>query len=292
MIGGTQILILDEPTSGLDPEARRIVWDLLQALSKERTILLTTHFMEEADVLGHRIAIMTEGSVKCCGSPMFLKKRFGAGYHLRVSKGVAFKADLMEQTLKKYLPKAHLHTEIHSEVVYALESNETQNSTAVFPQLFDEIEKNKDMLGVASCGLSITTMEDVFIRVGNEFEGTENVEINLKKMGNKTSVPSADNKPKYLSGIPLSTLQFYALICKRFHFARRYWPMIVFQLIIPALLFMAALLNDYSIRSPEEVMPKNLDLNLKELYERDGETYGFVKNKDLPGIGRLVRKER
>ena len=50
LIGGTKILILDEPTSGLDPEARRVVWDLLQQLSKSRTILLTTHYMEEADV--------------------------------------------------------------------------------------------------------------------------------------------------------------------------------------------------------------------------------------------------
>lgn len=50
MIGGTRILILDEPTSGLDPEARRVIWDLLQNLRTQRTILLTTHFMEEADV--------------------------------------------------------------------------------------------------------------------------------------------------------------------------------------------------------------------------------------------------
>ncbi len=50
MIGETKILILDEPTSGMDPEARRAVWDLLQSLRTERTILLTTHYMEEADV--------------------------------------------------------------------------------------------------------------------------------------------------------------------------------------------------------------------------------------------------
>ncbi len=51
MIGGTKILILDEPTSGMDPEARRAVWDVLQETRKEKTILLTTHYMEEADVL-------------------------------------------------------------------------------------------------------------------------------------------------------------------------------------------------------------------------------------------------
>jgi len=50
LIGGTETLILDEPTSGMDPEARRAIWDLLQKIRKQRTILLTTHFMEEADV--------------------------------------------------------------------------------------------------------------------------------------------------------------------------------------------------------------------------------------------------
>ena len=47
-----QIVILDEPTSGMDPAARRFTWDLLQKERKERTILLTTHFMDEADLLG------------------------------------------------------------------------------------------------------------------------------------------------------------------------------------------------------------------------------------------------
>ena len=56
--------MLDEPTSGMDPEARRGMWDLLTSLKKDRTILLTTHFMEEADVLGDKIAIMARGKVE------------------------------------------------------------------------------------------------------------------------------------------------------------------------------------------------------------------------------------
>jgi len=50
MIGNSKILVLDEPTSGMDPEARRHIWDVLQSIRSQRTILLTTHFMEEADV--------------------------------------------------------------------------------------------------------------------------------------------------------------------------------------------------------------------------------------------------
>ena len=53
MIANSQILVLDEPTSGMDPEARRLMWDVLQNIRSQRTILLTTHYMEEADVSPH-----------------------------------------------------------------------------------------------------------------------------------------------------------------------------------------------------------------------------------------------
>ena len=62
-----QVVMLDEPTSGMDASARRSTWDLLQTEKVGRTILLTTHFMEEADLLGDRIAIMASGQIQCCG---------------------------------------------------------------------------------------------------------------------------------------------------------------------------------------------------------------------------------
>lgn len=76
--------MLDEPTSGMDPSARRATWDLLQGEKRGRTILLTTHFMDEADLLGDRIAIMAGGELQCCGSPLFLKNKYGAWQKLGV----------------------------------------------------------------------------------------------------------------------------------------------------------------------------------------------------------------
>ena len=72
-----QTVILDEPTSGMDPDARRQTWDLLQRYRAGRTIILSTHFMDEADLLADRIAIMASGVVKCCGTSLFLKKKYG-----------------------------------------------------------------------------------------------------------------------------------------------------------------------------------------------------------------------
>ena len=69
----------DEPTSGMDVAARRELWDLLKREKNDRVIVLTTHFMDEADYLGDRIAIMSRGNVKCCGSSLFLKNLYGVG---------------------------------------------------------------------------------------------------------------------------------------------------------------------------------------------------------------------
>ena len=74
-----QVVMLDEPTSGMDPVSRRATWDLLQQQRSSRTILLTTHFMDEADLLGDRIAIMAKGELQCCGSSLFLKHKYGKG---------------------------------------------------------------------------------------------------------------------------------------------------------------------------------------------------------------------
>lgn len=62
----------------MDPASRRTTWDLLQAYKQDRTILLTTHYMDEADVLGDRIAIMVQGTLRCCGSSVFLKRLYGS----------------------------------------------------------------------------------------------------------------------------------------------------------------------------------------------------------------------
>jgi ATP-binding cassette subfamily A (ABC1) protein 3 len=85
-IGGSRFILLDEPSSGMDTSARRRLWDMLKTYKHGKVILLTTHYMDEADYLGDRIAIMGEGRIQCIGRPLFLKMRFGVGYSLRIVK--------------------------------------------------------------------------------------------------------------------------------------------------------------------------------------------------------------
>ena len=70
----------------MDLTARRQMWNILKEYKKNRIIVLTTHYMDEADILGDRIGIMAKGKMTCLGSSNFLKNKFGSGYNLSVVK--------------------------------------------------------------------------------------------------------------------------------------------------------------------------------------------------------------
>lgn len=86
MIGSSKVVMLDEPSSGMDAAARRNLWKMLKKNKNGKIIILTTHYMDEADVLADRIGIMSEGKIKCIGSSLFLKNKFGIGYKLKLEK--------------------------------------------------------------------------------------------------------------------------------------------------------------------------------------------------------------
>ena len=85
-VGGSRTVILDEPSAGVDPSGRRSIWDLLFKFKKDRTIVISTHHMDEADVLGDRIAIISNGKLVAHGTSYFLKHKFGRGYYLTLIK--------------------------------------------------------------------------------------------------------------------------------------------------------------------------------------------------------------
>uniref|UniRef100_A0A3P8WEF2 ATP binding cassette subfamily A member 3 n=1 Tax=Cynoglossus semilaevis TaxID=244447 RepID=A0A3P8WEF2_CYNSE len=160
LIGDSKVVMLDEPTSGMDPSARRATWDLLQGEKRGRTILLTTHFMDEADLLGDRIAIMAGGELQCCGSPLFLKNKYGAGYHMVIVKDALCNVSEITRLVHMYVPNATLESSAGAELSYIL----PKESTSRFELLFAELEMNREELGIASYGASVTTMEEVFLR--------------------------------------------------------------------------------------------------------------------------------
>ena len=184
MCGGSKLVVLDEPTAGMDPLARRELWDLLSSLRTGRTILLTTHYMDECEVLGDRIGIMNLGKIVCVGSCLFLKKRYGTGYRLIFEKGlnwVPSSERVLEELVKKFVPGAmRAQDELNAteSCSFLLPFSTESGYSALFALLEGEgVGSDGSKVAVSSClaelgaagfGLSISSLEEVFLKVGGD----------------------------------------------------------------------------------------------------------------------------
>ncbi|XP_041350183.1 phospholipid-transporting ATPase ABCA3-like [Gigantopelta aegis] len=290
LIGGSEIIILDEPTSGMDPAARRQTWDILQRNKHGRTLVLTTHFMDEADLLGDRISIMAEGVVKCCGSSMFLKKLYGTGYHLVIVKGSACVVSQVTAMIQDIVPSAELESEINSELSYLLPEDQSH----LFPNLFDQIDANRDSLGIISFGTTATTMEEVFLKVGENAEHTDKEEepnrpapsssqmsfenpawesddVTINKTSNDTvngNVSVSVNNDSFLAfntfhrlhGVSVQLQRFKALFIKKALHTRRNLIIGLVQILLPVIATILALMVDRMAPTDFSEISLKLDL--------------------------------
>ncbi|KAG2519334.1 hypothetical protein BBO99_00005689 [Phytophthora kernoviae] len=252
-LGGSKLVFLDEPTSGMDPYSRRFTWNLLQQSREDRVIVLTTHFMDEADILGDRIAILADGQLRCAGTSLFLKNRFGAGYNLTMIKASDGSCDvhLVEGFLKKYVPGAKCLSSSGSELVFQLPAV----SSEAFPSMLEQLDTDMQELGVQQYGISVTTLEEVFLRISQDRDEDERHEIGrdpmlLPTLERKPSsslmghasvklpstegalnVPSTTTMPPIRE--PTMWTQYMALTKKRFQIAKRDKKTLVYSVGIP-----------------------------------------------------------
>lgn len=160
--------MLDEPTSGMDTTTRRRFWEMVKQYKQDKIIILTTHYMDEADILGDRICIMAEGTVQCCGSSLFLKNRFGVGYNLVLAKKQK-ETPKVDTFIKTRIPEAVKLQEVSTETSYQL----PHHASSKFKDFFNELDKSMDQLNLNSYGVGITTLEEVFLSIGHgEEKGT------------------------------------------------------------------------------------------------------------------------
>jgi ABC-type multidrug transport system ATPase subunit len=144
---------------------------------------------KKADFLGDRIAIMSKGALKCCGSPLYLKSKFGSGYSLILTKkrlherSYSTKSSTSHSSLhsevpeienkeekqtsgkiidlvKRFIPNARLQSNINSEISFILPAADSDK----FSSLFECLEVEKESLSIVNVGVSVTTIEDVFLK--------------------------------------------------------------------------------------------------------------------------------
>ncbi|XP_004559443.1 phospholipid-transporting ATPase ABCA3 [Maylandia zebra] len=287
LIGDSKVVMLDEPTSGMDPSARRGTWDLLQGEKRGRTILLTTHFMDEADLLGDRIAIMAGGELQCCGSPLFLKNKYGAGYHMVIVKDALCNVSEITRLVHMYVPNATLESSAGAELSYIL----PKESTSRFELLFAELEMNREELGIASYGASVTTMEEVFLRVGKLVDSSLDIQAiqlpalqyqherrshdwtmdDASSISGLTDVTDFTDSGTLISedcsniklntGVRLHLQQFYAMFLKRALYSWRNWKVMVAQFLVPLVFTVVALFVARTLPSHNDAPKLSLGLS-------------------------------
>ncbi|KFP09539.1 ATP-binding cassette sub-family A member 3, partial [Egretta garzetta] len=270
------VVMLDEPTSGMDPASRRATWDLLQQQRSNRTILLTTHFMDEADLLGDRIAIMAKGELQCCGSSLFLKRKYGAGYHMVMVKEPYCNLGEISRLICQYVPNATMESNAGAELSFIL----PKESTHRFEALFTELEQKREELGIASYGASVTTMEEVFLRVGKLVDSSMDIQAiqlpalqyqherrsndwamddssSLSGMTDMTDDSGAlitedCSSIKLNTGFYLCCQQFYAMFMKRAMYSWRNWKMVAAQFLVPLIFTAFALIVAKTFPGPRD----------------------------------------
>jgi ABC-2 type transport system ATP-binding protein len=150
-----KIFFLDEPTTGLDPVSRVAVWEMLARLKRERdlTILVTTHYMDEADKLCDRVAIVDHGKLAALDSPLKLKSSIPGKNILEVSFGNVPAG--WAQTLNALPDVAEVKSEDN---IFRISSNNGPRTTVELLQA----ARNADV-SVASLSVQSTTLDDVFV---------------------------------------------------------------------------------------------------------------------------------
>ncbi|KAF5294595.1 hypothetical protein FQA39_LY13354 [Lamprigera yunnana] len=310
--GRSDVVLCDEPSAGMDPSARRALWDLLLSQKKGRTILLTTHLMDEADLLGDKIAIMAGGKLECSGSSFFLKKKYGAGYHLILDKLPDCDVSKITELLGKYIENLTVHSNIGFELTYVL--NEEHSN--VFENMLRELEVESSNFGIRSYGIALTTLEEVFMKVGADHGQEE--ENNASEFGHinpifrqieqvqteiQNSIFSIDGdvEPKLIKSWELWRNQIMAMFLKKTLSIIRSWILLVIQIVTPVIFLIITFIIMYDtitsgdppmikIRLNRYVNPVTL-ISLEDLNEyysnyinmldRDCEKYIICENQTL-----------
>nr|XP_033816948.1 ATP-binding cassette sub-family A member 9-like isoform X2 [Geotrypetes seraphini] len=164
VLGDPKVLLLDEPTSGIDPASRHLIWTLLKERKVGRVTLLSTQFMDEADILADRKAVISNGKLKCIGSSLYLKRKWGIGYQLSMQIGESCDSDRMTSLVQQYIPDAKLSGQNKEELIYSLPF---ENMDA-FPDLFCVLDTMSQ--DIVHYGVSMGTLDQVFLKLEGEAE--------------------------------------------------------------------------------------------------------------------------
>uniref|UniRef100_A0A8D3AAC7 ATP binding cassette subfamily A member 12 n=1 Tax=Scophthalmus maximus TaxID=52904 RepID=A0A8D3AAC7_SCOMX len=303
-IGGSRLVVLDEPTTGVDPCSRRNIWDIVIQHKKQRTIIMSTHHLDEAEVLSDRIAFLERGGLKCCGTPFHLKDKLGQGYKLTLTKKLqnleseGIDDSELKGFIQAHVPEARLKETQGGDVIYSLPPF-TSSNAASYRSLLTALDSNLDALQLGCYGISDTTLEEVFLQLtrGSTEAGDESVPLSISEtisdtgsMDSFSSVSSENvgdtmklTSSSIEGGMALAWQQISAMLVKRFHHSRRDWKGLIAQILLPVLFVVFAM----GLGAIKKDLQHYRELELSPALYNIGPSYSFFRNQN-PSSGELV----
>ncbi|XP_073166648.1 ATP-binding cassette sub-family A member 10-like isoform X4 [Lepidochelys kempii] len=168
MLGNPTVLLLDEPSTGMDPKGQSHMWKAIRAAlkNKEQGAILTTHYMEEAEAVCDRVAIMVCGKLRCIGAVQYLKSKFGKGYLLEIKVKDPAQVDCLHMEILKIFPHADRQERVSSLLVYKI----PMQDALPLSQTFSKLEAAKRTFSLEEYSFSLNTLEQVFLELSREQE--------------------------------------------------------------------------------------------------------------------------
>lgn len=241
LTGGSAVCCIDEVSSGLDPLSRRKIWDILLAERGKRTLILTTHFLDEADLLADHLAILSKGTLRAAGSSVELKDTLGGGYRVHAYKSSGEKATPSVPQVKK--------VDAFDMVTY------TAPSSALAANVIKELEA----VGIHDYRFSGPTIEDVFLQLAEEIRDEEIMRGGEKAVRASEKTPDetqSQGSASHRQGITLVDgqrigyfKQARILFTKRLIILKRNWVLYFVAFILP--IIAAALTSLYVKGKPQ-----------------------------------------
>ncbi|KAL1485625.1 hypothetical protein MTO96_010036 [Rhipicephalus appendiculatus] len=235
VVSRPRLILLDEPTAGIDPENKGDVWDVLLDIGQTCAVVLSTHDLQEADVLADWITVIAHGRVLCSGSPTFIRKNFGPGYQLVITRSQApYNSAEVMKIIKNTAPAAEVKDLRQDEVDIDLNVVGTEGLDVMFAAL----ERASAWLGIESISVAATTMEELFVRINLSELSEKEKDAWLNKEDHVLTASSVVNAQPSLMRTMLALLVKRALCLSRSCVALAlawvapfaiFWVMLIFE---------------------------------------------------------------
>ncbi|XP_020814087.1 ATP-binding cassette sub-family A member 2 [Drosophila serrata] len=261
-VGNSSIILIDDIYSDLDTPTKALIWALINEEKSHRTIIVVVNTTMLAESISDRLAIMSNGELKCTGTKPFLKNMYGHGFRLVCSKGRNCNVPALIELMNSHLPNMTIESNYGFKVNFVLENKDED----YFPALIDDLEEHMERLDVISFRIRDTSTEEIFLRFGCDEEdqmgGTLGYQDNPNVLINKYFATLADAEPNRRgSGLGLWLLHLRAIVKMRLTIDIKHWHVLLIEILTFIIATLCIFSGAFIYGKNYELVPKTYNLS-------------------------------